>query len=59
MYHKRDNMDFLFWCIGIFICCQLFFNWYNDKKIKELQDEIKELQDEIKELQEKNNKTRL
>lgn len=30
--------------------CQIFFNWYNDKKIKELQDEIKELQ-------EKKNKT--
>ena len=52
MYHKGFNMDILLWCIGIFMCCQIFFNWYNDKKIKELQDEIKELQ-------EKNNKTRL
>lgn len=41
-------MDFLFWCIGIFICCQLFFNWHNDREIKSLKDRINKLEKEAK-----------
>ncbi|MDY5949822.1 MULTISPECIES: hypothetical protein [Helicobacter] len=37
-------MDFLFWCMGVFICCQLFFNCCNDREIKALKDRINKLE---------------